>query len=132
MPDYGKLHALLRQFEFGDNREDSGSWDFVDEFLTAAFFGDEEAIDEVYDEPSELMHSFGPALLFACPNRSLFITEKGQLGLGPDSIQKGDLIRHLCTSQVPYALRGKGKTSYSLVGECYIHGIMKSELLHNF
>jgi hypothetical protein len=71
-------------------------------------------------------------MIYSSNNRSLFVTESGLLGLGPTSAQKGDLLTHLCTAHVPYLLRDIPLTqNYSLLGECYIHGIMKSSLLHD-
>lgn len=56
-----------------------------------------------------------------------FMTERGFLGLGPSSMQKGDVVAVLCGSNVPFLLRRQGD-EYARIGLCYVHGIMNGEL----
>ncbi len=50
------------------------------------------------------------------------------LGLGPAILRKGDLCCVLFGAQVPFILRSVGE-NYQLVGETYVHGIMKGEAM---
>jgi hypothetical protein len=62
--------------------------------------------------------------------REMFITEQGFLGLGPSTIRKDDQVWLLSDSRVPFVLRPFAETaSFTLVGECYVHGIMHGEML---
>jgi hypothetical protein len=73
----------------------------------------------------------------ACtPNRRFFVTRRGYCGLGPVDAQPGDQIFVLAGAGLPFLLReagerrvnGLGKIkAHSLVGECYVHGIMDGE-----
>ena len=61
-----------------------------------------------------------------------FVTEHGQMGLGPRLMRQRDLVCVLLGSGVPFVLRevsggGSGDGWYELVGECYCHGIMDGE-----
>lgn len=64
----------------------------------------------------------------ACQERSLFYTESGLWGVGPDSIDEdqGDVVCILCGSPMPIILRPKGD-GYKVIGEAYVHGIMYGE-----
>lgn len=63
--------------------------------------------------------------------RRLFRTDKGFLGLGPDSVRAGDQVWILAGARVPFVLRDvsteHGPDSFELVGESYVHGIMQGE-----
>ena len=69
-----------------------------------------------------------------CGGRRFITTIKGRVGLAPVDCKEGDVICVFLGSGVPYVLRpnaagaGKGPT-FSLIGECYLHGIMNSEVL---
>jgi hypothetical protein len=56
----------------------------------------------------------------------MFTTKGTYLGLGPKDAQKGDLLALLQGGQMPNVLRRKGEF-YELVGDCYVHGVMKGE-----
>ncbi|VUC32824.1 unnamed protein product [Clonostachys rosea] len=63
-----------------------------------------------------------------CFNRSLLITAKGYVGLGPLDVEEGDIISIFHGVTVPLVLRKQNKAKYhSFVGETYIHGIMHGE-----
>lgn len=65
--------------------------------------------------------------------RQLFTTKTGSLGLGPDIALKGDIVVILLGGPVPYILRPVDgpESTYQLIGECYIDGIMHGEALHH-
>ena len=76
--------------------------------------------------------SFVASFQQATRNRRFFVTEQGQMGLGPRLMRPGDLVCVLLGSEVPFILRevGGGDSGdgwYELVGECYCHGIMDGE-----
>ena len=63
--------------------------------------------------------------------RRVFTTEQGYLGLGPRDMEVGDQVFILSGSNVPFVLRESETAqvnpllpAYSLVGDCYVHGIM--------
>ena len=70
----------------------------------------------------------------ACRGRSFITTTKGRIGLAPTDCKKGDVICVFLGAAVPHVLRpnaaGAWETStFSFVGDCYLHGIMNSEVL---
>ncbi|CAH0058620.1 unnamed protein product [Clonostachys solani] len=63
-----------------------------------------------------------------CFNRSLLITAKGYVGLGPLDVEEGDIISIFHGVTVPLVLRKQTKAEYhSFIGETYVHGIMHGE-----
>jgi len=61
-------------------------------------------------------------------SRRFFCTSRGYFGLGPKLLMEGDLCCVLFGAKVPFVLR-KVDNYYILVGECYIHGIMRGEAI---
>ena len=61
--------------------------------------------------------------------RRLFVTRKGYVGLGAKSLQIGDKVFVFPGGLVPFVLRGPVEGYYRLVGEAYVHGIMRGEAL---
>ena len=59
-------------------------------------------------------------------NRRLFITSKGFIGLGSQTVEAGDKIYLLFGAEVPIMLRQDG-AEFVLLGECYVHGLMNGE-----
>ena len=64
----------------------------------------------------------------AIKDRRFFTTKKGFVGIGPDKIQKGDLVAVLFGADTPLILRPDG-ISFKLVGAAYVHGIMRGEMI---
>ncbi|KAH8789969.1 hypothetical protein F5882DRAFT_267251, partial [Hyaloscypha sp. PMI_1271] len=70
--------------------------------------------------------------------RRFFTTEKGYMGLGPPTLQPGDVICVIFGGITPFALRkqesdfssSSQNIRYRLVGECYLHGIMHGEAIN--
>jgi hypothetical protein len=60
--------------------------------------------------------------------RRFFITDKGHIGMGPDSLQTGDIVCILYGGKVPFILRPESD-HYLLVGESYTHGMMDGEMV---
>ena len=66
----------------------------------------------------------------SCRGRSYFSTEGKRVGLGPRDVSPGDLVCVFEGSPTPYVLRATASgTSYTFIGECYVHGLMNSEAL---
>jgi len=66
----------------------------------------------------------------AMPGRKLFRTEENRsLGLGPQSLEIGDLVCVLGGGRVPYLIRpvNEEDNEARFVGEAYVHGIMHDE-----
>jgi hypothetical protein len=59
------------------------------------------------------------------------VTERGYLGFAPQEAELGDSICVFHGGAVPFVLRWTptADMAYSLVGECYVHGIMYGEAL---
>lgn len=86
-----------------------------------------------------------PALFGACRNRKFFVTANQYFGVGPADAQVCDEIHILAGTRVPFVLRkvatsdSRGTSTltneaaaegcYIMVGETYVHGIMKGEAL---
>jgi hypothetical protein len=61
----------------------------------------------------------------ACAGRRAFITKTGFVGLEPPCMQVGDVVGVLYGSRAPLILR-RNEVHYWLIGEAYVHGIMRS------
>jgi hypothetical protein len=91
---------------------------------------------------------FQQSALAMCIRRRLFITLNGFIGLGPDTVQEGDIVTVLSGGDIPFLLRPitdpellsetehassptrtqtSSGQSYLLVGECYVEGVMCGE-----
>lgn len=89
---------------------------------------------------------FAETAYAVCKRRRLFLTVNGFLGIGPDTVQEGDLVTVLSGGDVPFLLRPIAHTDYSdvsaleclstdapliqgylLVGECFVEGLMQGE-----
>jgi hypothetical protein len=77
-------------------------------------------------------YHFDQAMGQVSTERCLFVTQKGYVGLGPESINPAtDEIWLLMGAKVPFVLRrdAEGGSRYRLVGEVYLHGFMHGEAL---
>ncbi len=74
--------------------------------------------------------SFWRTMAARCQGRAFIITKKGYYGLAPHVSQPGDLCYVVYGSSVPFIMRpcqsARGR-HVRLVGEAYIHGIMRGE-----
>ncbi|KAG4259320.1 hypothetical protein FPRO03_12996 [Fusarium proliferatum] len=62
-------------------------------------------------------------------SRRFAATDIGLVGYVPNRAKKGDLVCIFYGSDVPFVVRKEAEGKYSLVGECYIHGIMEGEAI---
>lgn len=59
-------------------------------------------------------------------NRRFFSTASGLIGLGPETMQLGNIVVVLFGGSTPFVLRPCG-SYHNLIGQCYLHGIMYGE-----
>lgn len=71
--------------------------------------------------------NFYVAMMYASHHRRFFITASGHFGVGPSTMQPGDLVVILCDVALPFVLRQDGD-EFRLIGACYVHGIMFGEV----
>lgn len=57
------------------------------------------------------------------------VTENGRFAQVPFNSQSGDSICVLVGGEVPFVIRPTGRGTYTLVGECYVDGVMDGETL---
>lgn len=55
--------------------------------------------------------------------RSLFVTKKGYIGIGPDNVQDGDVIMIFFNANVPFILRPSPSSRFVILGDSYVHDI---------
>jgi hypothetical protein len=65
-----------------------------------------------------------------CKSRRFFVTTAGRTGLGPRSMQPGDLVVILRGGRTPFVLRKKAD-GYWLIGPAYVHGLMDGEVVQD-
>ncbi|KAK3298703.1 uncharacterized protein B0H64DRAFT_80781 [Chaetomium fimeti] len=66
----------------------------------------------------------------ACAHRRLLVSKRGYVGLAPWNAAPGDVVAVLHGGSTPFLLRpGSVPGVYSLVGECFVYGIMDGEAL---
>ena len=75
------------------------------------------------------LHLYTTSFVYIAGLRRLFVTEKGYIGLGAKSVQTGDKVFVFPGGLVPFVLRTSIEGDYHLVGEAYVHGIMRGEAL---
>lgn len=59
---------------------------------------------------------------------NLCVSDRGYTGLVSDQAKPGDFICFIQGARVPFNLRRSLGNRYRLIGECYLHGLMKGEL----
>ena len=101
---------------------------------------------EAHASTLELDPDAVPAFWSVCNSRKFFVTATGHFGVGPKDARVGDEIHVLSGTRVPFVLRkvdgisrGEGLALsedddddtilYSMIGESYVHGVMKGEAL---
>lgn len=104
-------------------RLDSEDLDELQKWLS----GVEEDVERFFSP-----HGF-PTILGATMNsRAMFLTAKGDLGVGPQDIRTGDEVWILFGGRVPFVLRPAPENpivDYHFIGDTYVGGIMWGESL---
>ncbi|KAL6790975.1 HET domain-containing protein [Trichoderma sp. SZMC 28012] len=67
-----------------------------------------------------------------CPGRRFAVTDAGDFAAVPKAAQKGDVVCIFNGGRVPYVLRSCANGNYTLVGECYVDGMMRGEVKDRF
>ena len=68
----------------------------------------------------------------ACNGRKFIFTTRGYFGIGPGATQLDDRIIVLFGADVPLVVRPREDGRYTLVGECYVHGIMAGQVVRTW
>ncbi|KAH8751883.1 heterokaryon incompatibility protein-domain-containing protein [Hyaloscypha finlandica] len=87
-------------------------------------------IEEWSESLLAIKNRFGLAVIFASVNRTFFISRKGYMGMGPEIMEKEDMICVILGCNVPLVLR-KVRDHYLLVGECFVWGLMDGEAVRD-
>lgn len=81
--------------------------------------------------PPELRRAarYSEACWRACYRRKFFITAAGRIGIGPQTMEVGDVLVVLYGGEWPFVLRPCGE-QYELVGLSYVYGTMGGQAVH--
>jgi hypothetical protein len=71
---------------------------------------------------------FDRAFVGYTAGRKFGITQDLRMGMFPSTAQTGDIIFAPLGADVPFALRAAKDGQFTLVGECYVHGVMYGEI----
>jgi hypothetical protein len=90
-----------------------------------------------FDMAAEIARDIIPTVAHLCNGRRLFMTNDGHFGIGPRAMEPGDDVAVLFGGIVPFIVRGasqrrkgsEGHGSYRFVGESYVQGFMKGEVV---
>jgi hypothetical protein len=91
---------------------------------------DHLGVEELSDR-IKLSANLVEAVSAAWNGRQFFMSEKGYMGLAPITTRVGDAVCILFGGQVPFILRERDDFAHSMIGECYVHGIMDGEAIGN-
>ena len=84
--------------------------------------------------PREILDDLNSALRAAMRGRRLAVTRKGYMCLVPGGTRIGDVVVVLKRAHTPFVMRSyfddHSRRSFQLIGETYVHGIMKGEALN--
>ena len=90
-------------------------------------------INDMSTNDERLGARFRQAMTTAIKNRCIFTTHSGKLGLGPGTMESGDLVCILYGCYTPVVLRRvfADKRQFRFVGVCYICGYMDGEAVED-
>ncbi|KAI1472890.1 heterokaryon incompatibility protein-domain-containing protein [Daldinia caldariorum] len=75
---------------------------------------------------------FHEAFTRVCLHRRFFITEGNLMGIGPETMERDDIVVVLFGGKVPYVIRDLGEDRYSFIGECFVAGLMAGEAIEQW
>lgn len=103
------------------------------EYLRNTYVLFEEHTDkQFYRDYFHLALIIEPALDTFSGHRHFCTTVNGRLGQLPTGSRVGDKIFIIRGAQVPFVIRPVvGSSNYTLVGECYLNGVMDGEAMHD-
>ncbi|KAI1453199.1 heterokaryon incompatibility protein-domain-containing protein [Annulohypoxylon moriforme] len=67
-----------------------------------------------------------------CLHRRFFLTTGNLMGIGPETMERNDIVVILFGGKVPYVVRELGEGKYSFIGECYVPGLMTGEAVEQW
>ena len=76
----------------------------------------------------QVINRFSYCFQTATDYRAFCVTEDGRMAIVPPLCLTGDIICIVEGARTPFVLCNKEPTSYSLVGCCYVHGVMEGEI----
>jgi hypothetical protein len=81
--------------------------------------------NRVHDDVAKIMDLITKnTFQFLYGHRRFCVTAAGFMGLIPSGSKSGDLVCIIEGAPTPFILRSETNGNYSLVGECYMHGMM--------
>lgn len=98
----------------------------------------------VEKDQGSAMNAFLANITTTLSRRRFFITKLGYIGNGPAKMERSDDVFILCGSKMPLVLRPDSSETFqqglspesrplhTLVGDCYIHGVMDGEAASDF
>jgi hypothetical protein len=96
--------------------------------LCATSINPKKLLETMAEEETRVVMTFIEKRHFSM--RSLCVTEKGYLGMVPETTKVGDIVCVLLGGQVLYTLRYPGAgDKYEYIGEAYLHGLMDGEVM---
>ena len=129
--------ALVANSDGRDGRPTAQQRREYNAFMEWALLGPYVGIDWLPGRPLEIslerkieMHSsFLKRFLNIQAYRKITITKAGRVGTIPSDFKHGDKIAVILGAPTPLAIRpGEGSTTFTVVGPCYLDGIMENEL----
>ena len=81
--------------------------------------------------PGRLFQGLKKAFMSAMLNRRLCWTQNDRLGLVPRFTRDGDGIVLIPRCAVPFVVRHRSGNEYTLIGECYVYGVMDGWLMND-
>ncbi|KAM0347385.1 hypothetical protein ACHAPU_004905 [Fusarium lateritium] len=102
-------------------------------FILATLGASDDVADDIRGEAAKLSREdehekWSRWATSASDGRVFARTARGYYVLGPSVLEEGDVICVMFGCKVPFCLRRIG-VPYVLVGECYVHGLMKGEAM---
>ena len=80
-------------------------------------------------QPAKRYRQIRAAAARALRSRRVSRTVGGYLGIVPRGTLPGDRVAVFLGGHVPFVIREHAGGAYQLIGECYVHGIMKGEVM---
>jgi hypothetical protein len=120
---------IANHTHLGDEAEDGfavGFEDYIAAVTSSLMQAHGERAQLDFDQVKVM--EFVNAMKGAGTRRRFCTTEKGYFGLAPVDSRVGDVVCIFMGAQVPFVIRSCG-SDYQLVGEAYVHGVMKGEVL---
>ena len=85
----------------------------------------ERAMNDLTDEEVRFLE----VIMLTSFHKRLMFTHEGYIGMAPHHARKGDIVCLLLGCRIPVVLRERKEGGFRLVGEAYVHGIMKGEAM---